>query len=113
MSNLHAHYSSSSVDCDGPFEQSYVMVMNDDERASEFGDIEFHNRVLTNAVSLYSSQFGGTLRVERDEDDGQAMFFWHERTEEGSRSVEARLCTDACDESEYSQRDYYAEMMGY
>jgi hypothetical protein len=38
----------------------------------------------------------------------------HENTEEGYRSATARFCDDAaCDPEAYSQRDVYAEMMGY
>lgn len=107
---LHAHYESSSVDCDGRMDRSYVISPNDDERASEFGDLEFKERVLGNVVSV--TGLGGTLTVTTFE-DGTARLSWGEQTDEGSRSVEATFCEDDCDDAEYSQRDHSAEAMGY
>lgn len=109
IGNLHAHYESSSTDCDGRMDRSYVIVPNDDERASEFGDIEFQERVLGNVVSM--TGLGGTLRVETEP---AIRLIWSEATDEGGRSVEATFCNDeSCDETEYSQRDHAAEAMGY
>jgi hypothetical protein len=112
--NLHAHVATASADCDGPMYHDYVTVPNDAEIAeheaaqgvNDFSDIHFMNRVFTNHVSPYAVR---QLTAKLD-DDG---FTWHEDTEEGYRAGEVRWCRDDCDESLYSQRDVYAEMMGY
>lgn len=114
MSNLHAHIDTYAVDCDGPISNSYVMTMNDDEKASEFGDIEFHNRVVASVVNTYSIFQQGTLRVTSGEGaDYVAMLEWSEQTEEGGRSTSAFICENDCDTGERSYRDHRAEDAGY
>lgn len=115
MSTLHAHIDARSVDCDGPMDYSWVVSFNEAERTEEreaagvndFSEIHFMNRVLTGQASPYSTR---QLRLTMD-DDG---FEYHEDTEEGYRQGTVRWCRDEdCDPNERSQRDHYAEAMGY
>lgn len=107
---LHAHVSTSSSDCDGPMYREYVEVFNDDETAesgkayNDFSDLHFKARILSNAVSFHA-----TCKVEVDEDG----FQYHEQTDEGYRAVHVSWCESDCDESQSSQRDVFAEQMGY
>lgn len=116
--SLHAHVSTASVGCDGPMYHDYVVVPNDDEfteseRANgvnDFSEIHFRQRVLSNCVSVYAVGSGGCkVEIEPSGD-----FMWHEGTDEGYRSGEAWFCDDDyCDTGQRSQRDVYAERMGY
>jgi hypothetical protein len=112
--NLHAHVSTSSSDCDGPMYRDYVATMNDAEQAEDregdergynnFADLHFKARILSNHVSFHA-----VCEISTNEDG----FHVHENTDEGYRAAEVRWCEDECDESLASQRDVYAEMMGY
>lgn len=112
--NLHAHVDSVAVDCDGPLYQSYITRLNDDEIAehvkaagvNDFHDLHFKARVLTQHVSFHN-EFGSTVEVSSH------GFTVSEPTDEGHRAVDVRWCEDECDLNERSQRDVYAEMMGY
>ncbi len=105
--NLHAHLDSATADCDGPMYREYVVQMNDDEKTQEDPEYTFKHRVLEGQVFMHS-EFGVTVKVDQD------GFQTQEQTDEGYRSVTVRWCTDeTCDEEAYSQRDVYAEMMGY
>lgn len=124
MTNLHAHVSTASRDCDGPMYRDYVTEMNSDEIAmqvrayfegvvrgydspvNDFSEYAFKERVLGNHVS-----FSPLVKVEvtvREEG-----FHMSEETDEGYRSADVRWCEDDCDSDAYSQRDVFAEMMGY
>lgn len=113
--HLHAHVSTASRDCDGPLYRDYVSALNDDERAeheraqgvNDFHDLNFKSRILSNHVSFHT-EFGVSVKVT-------AEGFWtREQTDEGYRSAEVRWCEDPdCDPHEASQRDVYAEAMGY
>lgn len=113
--SLHAHVSTASADCDGPMYREWVESLNDDEVAmhekaqgvNDFHDLTFKERVLGNHVSFHS-EFGVTVKVDAE------GFTMSEQTDEGYRSAEVRWCEDEdCDPRAYSQRDVYAEMMGY
>lgn len=111
---LHAHVSTASSDCDGPLYREYVTEMNDSERSDDLGDVEFYNRVVANTVTAYGSFRGGSLKVEVDDEYGNVSLEWSEPTEEGFRSTSVQFCEDeSCDPNQASQRDVYAEMMGY
>lgn len=112
MTKLHAHIETAASDCDGLITRDYVMTMTDEERASEFGDLEFHDRVVTSVVNTYSLDGEATLKVSRL-NDGSVRISWTEPTEEGYRNSEATFCTDDCDDEESSYRDHRAESMGY
>jgi len=110
---LHAHVSTTSVDCDGPQHDSRVEVFNDDETAesrkevNDFSDIHFMNRVFTNQCGPYAVR---QMRVTVD-DDG---FEYTEETDEGYRAGEVRWCrNEHCDTTRRTHRDVFAEMAGY
>lgn len=110
---LHAHIETRTRDCDGVIEWTHVMTMTEAERDGEFGDIEFHKRVVAATVNTYSLDSTGMLTVTRLE-DGDVRASWHEHTEEGFRAVQATLCTDPCDLGEPdTYRDRTAEAAGY
>lgn len=115
MDNLHAHVSTASADCDGPMYRDWVEAPNDEEIAeheaaqgvNDFSDIHFMNRVFTGQCGPYAVR---QMRITLD-DSG---FEYREDTEEGYRSGEVRWCHDEdCDPNAYSQRDVFAEQMGY
>lgn len=111
---LHAHVDRTATDCDGRFDQSYIVSMNESEITSQFGDIEFHHRVVNLAVNTYSILATGTLKVERfGVGTSEVRITWSEPTEEGSVQTEATFCTDDCDLNVHTQRDHTAESMGY
>jgi hypothetical protein len=112
---LHAHVATASADCDGPLYRDYVTSLNDSERAmheaaqgvNDFHDLEFKSRVLSNHVSFHSE---GGVSVNVSEHG----FTMSESTDEGYRSAEVRWCEDEdCDPHAASQRDVFAEQMGY
>lgn len=104
--NLHAHVSTAARDCDGPLYRDYVTAAREDERDDDFG-FAFKERVMGNHVSFHP-----LVKVEVEvTPEG---FTTHEVTDEGYRSSEIRWCEDEdCDPNAASQRDVYAEMMGY
>jgi hypothetical protein len=112
--------STASSDCDGPFYRDYVVGISDEERAAhvaadgvnDFTDITFRERVLVSIVSLTGGT--GTLMVHSEPGEFASSVEWHQQTEEGYASGEARFCDDeSCDPHAESQRDVYAEQMGY
>lgn len=108
---IHAHIDSYAVDCDGPIARSHVMTMTEEEKAAEFGDIEFHGRVITSVVNTYSLFANGRLEVKATEHG--ARLDWTERTEEGFRNISAHICEADCATDETSYRDIRAEAAGY
>ena len=113
--NMHAHITKESVDCDGPFYQEYVSFLTHEEKAksraangvNDFTDIEFRRRILGDTVSVYAIEYGLTMKA------GPNGFNWCESTDEGHRGGEVRWCDDESCTPAYSQRDVYAEIMGY
>lgn len=117
--NLHAHVSTSSRDCDGGHGNEYTMGFNDDETAervageargyNDFSDIHFMQRAMMNVASPYAVEYGMTVKVDSE---GIEV---HEQTDEGFRSAEVRWCRDAdCDPNAQGPvYDEYAQMMGY
>lgn len=112
--NLHAHVSTASADCDGPMYRDYVLSLSESELAehiaadgvNDFHEIHFMERALCSVASPYAA-CQMTVKID---DDGIDVY---ERTEEGYRSAQVRWCRDECDENETSQRDVYAELAGY
>lgn len=110
---IHAHVETASQDCDGRYTGGHLMVPTFEEQSSEFGDIEFHHRVVSQAVNTYSLMDSGTLTVNKME-DGDVRLSWSEATEEGFRQTEITICTDDCDLGDSPwQRDHSAEAAGY
>lgn len=102
--HTHAHVSSQARDCDGTYLKDWTEVPTTEERTSEYGDLEFQERVLASIVTLHGY---GELRVQPE------FLSWVEETEEGYRSVDVTWCdSDTCDRTS-SQRDLTAESMGY
>lgn len=109
--NLHAHIATATADCDGPMYRDYTVFPNDDERAeherqngiNDFSDLRFKERILGSQVSFHADS---EVLVS------SGGFSVSERTDEGYRRADVTWCEDDCTES-YSQRDIYAEMMGY
>lgn len=115
ITTAHAHITREQSDCDGPTYQEYTVFVSDEDKAksaacdgvNDFWEIEFKDQILTSQVSMYALTHRLTLEASED------GFNWREQTDEGYRGGEVRWCHDEdCGES-YSQRDIYAEMMGY
>jgi len=77
--------------------------MTDDERADEFADLRFQERVVGGTVSFHST---GELKVT------PLGATWIEPTDEGWRHVEIVWCEDDCAEVS-TFRDHTAEANGY
>lgn len=121
---LHAHIDRATSDCDGPFYSSYVEFLNDDEKAlhdralaeglskgydgavNDFHDLHFKERILGGQVSFHPEE-DAEVHITK------AGFTVSEQTDEGYRRVEVRWCEDETCTPTYTQRDVYAEMMGY
>jgi hypothetical protein len=101
---LHAHVTQESRDCDGRYTSGLVYEPTIDERADDFGDLHFKQRVIGYAINLHAEE--GTLAVTPD------GAIWHEMTEEGYVRSETRWCEDDCKEASW-QRDHSAEAAGY
>lgn len=95
--------------------REYVTELNSTEIAmhevsngvNDFHDLAFKERVLGDHVAFHS-EGGVTVKVTRD------GFTMHEPTDEGYRSAEVQWCEDPeCDTEASSQRDVFAEQMGY
>lgn len=111
---IHAHIETYATDCDGPISRTYMLTMNDEERADDFGDITFVNRMVAHVVSAYSTFHGGNLTITNDDEYSVGKRLeWNEVTEEGHRNVVANICTDDCDDERPTYRDHRAEAMGY
>lgn len=115
---LHAHVSSTSVDCDGPIHRSHIDRFNDDENAehlaaeakggvNDFSDIHFMNRVFTNNCGPFAVE---AMTITMDKDSVE----WNERTDEGYRAGTITWCNEICDDGRYNTyRDVRAEEAGY
>jgi hypothetical protein len=72
---------SEARDCDGMHYGKATYEMLDEELASQFSDLEFHQRIVGYMVSTISEE--GTLTVRQH--NGMPVFEWSERTDEGYR----------------------------
>lgn len=115
INSAHAHISTAATDCDGPMYRDYTVFVSDEAKAksaetngvNDFWDIEFRRDILNSQVSVYAVEHGLTMTAD------DAGFSWREVTDEGVRSGEVLWCDmESCNPS-YSQRDVYAEMMGF
>lgn len=101
----HAHVDTRSADCDGTYDKGYTDVPSTLERCSQFGELEFKERVMCSVVSLSAEH--GTLEVTA------TGIEWRQPTEEGYSNTSVTWCEkEDCDRSSY-QRDFRAEAMGY
>lgn len=100
---VHVHVETSSSDCDGPLYRSSTWTPNDDETSAEF----FTRWMLS--LCAYS----GNVNV-RLTDDGEWIAEHGHETDEGYHAEEHRSCAyEDCRDQRSSQRDVYAERMGY
>lgn len=103
---IHAHVVTRSRDCDGDYEKGHTDVLTTTERVSDFGELEFKERVMNSVVS-FSAEYTSTLTITSD------VMVWEQPTDEGYVHTDVTWCEqDTCDRSSY-QRDYRAEAMGY
>ena len=118
MSNLHAHISQTSSDCDGRYENDYVIGLTAEEFAesqqavNDFHAITFRERVMCSLVHVTGGF--GTLVVHSESGEWADRMAWSQNTEEGFRHNEAVFCEDeSCDPEATRHRDHSAEAMGY
>ena len=81
---LHAHIHFESRDCDGQYEHDRDEGMTAEEKASDFGDLEFKRRMAETIMSIVAEN--GTLTVR------EGYVEWRESTEEGYRYAIAEWC---------------------
>lgn len=112
MTVPHAHFETAAQDCDGLITRTYTIWANEEETASDFGDIEFTDRIVAMCVNAYSLDSTGRLDVTKLS-SGEVRLEWGEPTEEGGRSTTATICSDDCEDDDGSYRDHRAESMGY
>lgn len=86
--NISAQVETEARDCDGMHSRHTEYLMEDEEKTSEYGDLDFFERVLGYTVSTGAE--AGTLSVRQDE-NGLPVFDWSERTEEGYNSKTVRF----------------------
>lgn len=102
---IHAHVETDSRDCDGRYTKGYTDVLTTVERVSEFGELEFKERVMNSVVSLSAEH--GTLEVTA------TGLLWRQPTDEGYSSADVTWCEqENCDDKSW-QRDHSAERAGY
>lgn len=100
----HVHVSKHSRDCDGPLDQDYVAQYEGDD-----GDFF---TALGFAIRPGGTEFPATVVLDL-EDSGWAAEVTQAH-EEGGSLTELVECDDPnCDLDRRSQRDHYAEAMGY
>jgi hypothetical protein len=110
LTDLHAHVETTSRDCDGPMERSRVEEPYDDGES----DDEFKGRVMSMFLPD-GSDFGDGETYGTDEilvRFTKHGFSWSAPTEEGYRATDVTFCKQD-DIKPATQRDVYAESMGY
>jgi len=103
---MHAHVQTSATDCDGTYLRRYTLLMTEEQKTAEFGDIEFMNDVFTNLCGPFAVSLMSIEVVE-------GSVTWSERTEEGGRSGSITWCEEDCKDTGSEQRDLTAEAAGY
>jgi hypothetical protein len=119
----HVHVHTHSSDCDGPMEHWHTYrIPNIREEAlrpeylrgphytgPEFSDL--WDYLCKNEVSTC---YPGTVTISPGEGNDDAECHWSYTTDEGHRGGEMEVCSDPeCAHEGSSQRDHYAEAMGY
>lgn len=82
--HLHAHMSRVAVDCDGRYESRWVMPTTKGEQASDYGDHEFKERMISTHVNPLAAH--GLLTVTPE------GYTWTETLEEGYVTIETLWC---------------------
>ena len=116
---FHVHEATASRDCDGPFERysTYRIPM----LRWLPGELDFKRPATPDADDLWvklcrlSIPLHTTVEIKVTEnDDGTMTMTWGHATDEGFRSQTLTGCKDPdCAHDDDSQRDHYAEAMGY
>lgn len=109
-STHHIHVSRNASDCDGPIDHYHVdLPRPGDEGGSMFSHWMRALQWLPNAAVYVE----GTMTVKHHE-DGTYSAEWSAPTDEGYEHEEIRVCLDPhCAYDRASQRDHFAEAMGY
>lgn len=114
MTNIHAHVSISTADCDGEINRSHTEVYSEDELreqheangVNDFSDIHFMERVLLSVASPYTTN---VVNITMDEHGIEVR----EDTEEGYRNATVQWCEYDCTTDTTTYQDVRAEQMGY
>lgn len=100
---VHVHIESSSSDCDGPLYRYRTRTPDDDQSSAEF--------FAAWMLSLHAYNGEVSVRITHD---GEWVGTFGYKTDEGYHAEEHRSCIyDDCRNDGPSQRDVYAERMGY
>jgi len=102
MTELHAHVSIQSRDCDGLYDRSFVLHSEVD------GIVEPADEFKSAIAGLYLPS--DSKGWQENHDWG---FEWSEPTDEGFSAGELRWCTDDDADEPNTFRDHTAESMGY
>ena len=111
--NLHAHVVTHSSDCDGALTREYVRTQTVEEKADEFGEIHFRDRMAGLVVNTFSILYSGNLHVYRNGEGGEVTLVWSEQTEEGGINTTVTFCDSECNPEYEAYRDHRAESMNY
>lgn len=84
MTDIRAYEEIAERDCDGMHYRDCEYRMSDEEKTSQFGDLEFYARVVGYLVSFHAED--GTLKVSQD-GQGMPILDWGMGTEEGFYSA--------------------------
>jgi hypothetical protein len=104
----HIHISESSSDCDGPHEHDRI----------EPGRLDAYFALCHVPYTFEGDgTFSRTVEYVPEgpghEEDSLTRLIFSGPTDEGYHSIEFRECSDDCDQGKRSQRDVFAERMGY
>jgi hypothetical protein len=91
LSRLHVHVEKASADCDGTYVHEDHIGLTSEDRADQFGDIHFRERIVGQTVNSYCG-LGGRLDV-RSHEDMVVSLEWNEPTDEGYRHVSVDFCS--------------------
>lgn len=98
--NLHAHVSVESADCDGRYSSAYTLTADE-------GQDDYDFKVATTGNALGHLEDGSTASFN------EFGFDFYRPTEEGFVSSEIRWCDDGDADRPNTQRDHSAEAAGY
>jgi len=115
---LHVHFESRARDCDGPMDRSFIVRPN----SYRPGILESPDdlwREMVKSETPTGNECGESWTkawTTREGNEELVYHFeaWEPNDEGGGRNVCLNTCTDAdCAYEKSSQRDYFAEAMGY
>lgn len=101
----HLHVSTTARDCDGLYEDDYVLVPANQTARELFAHL---------AVRATQRSWDHNIRLTREvTSDGLPTFEYSASTDEGWRHEQVYACDDDCDTGERRFRDHTAEAEGY